>query len=727
MVVILFDANVIQVKFANWTLCTRSCSLISDLLTQELTPLSYKILCYFILNPNRIISRDEFVSSVWANHYVDDNAINKAISDLRRLLKATEEAPNLIKTHYKKGYSFISEVEFIRELQSLSQEATQEQVISSASSEIELISTQEASVKQNIEGSSSLERLKNKLKKHKVIKPNLVVSVLSISILLIGLVYWWQQQPQTLHLQSKKLSISDSSVYAFLSLSPANDKLALSKLDTKSGVDEIFLIDLFTHKNTKIISEDFDSYHIGWASNSNSIYYQVINNEQEFCEVWRADFLVNNEVSHKEKILDCKSQYILSLAADEESNRVIYTKFGYRNVPSLAALVARDLSTGEEFQVTSPNLDSFGDRYVTLSPDNEKIAFVRVQTGLRQIFIANLDGSMQKMLYETTDIIRHVSWNKEASGLVWYVPTSKKLMSFDLKSEEIISKSVNTDSYVSSMLPGFNALYGATRTSDDDIYLYDTREKALNELVESRASEFMPIAVKEGFYFFQEGEPAQLYSYFGEKISKDDIPIDLSTLSSGEYNKSNALLALSFNKELRLFELRNKDLKDSFVLKHQIVNLSWFNDENLLLVLKAKQGEQHIWLFNVKTEELQKIIHKNAKGVATNADGKIFYQDFYNNFYLFDPQEGLEKKMLSLSDYPYVIWKLHDGNIYYSTGNNLLKYSIDTNQETYLLADFDINEKLITDFSILESSGDVSFILQIHSFKSNEVVLFEFL
>ena len=122
-----------------------------------------------------------------------------------------------------------------------------------------------------------------------------------------------------------------------------------------------------------------------------------------------------------------------------------------------------------------------------------------------------------------------------------------------------------------------------------------------------------------------------------------------------------------------------------------------------------------------------KIIHKNDKVVATNTDGKIFYQDFYNNFYLFDPQEGLEKKILSLSDYPYVIWKLHDGNIYYSTGNNLLKYSIETNEKTYLLADFDINEKIITDFSIFESSGVLKFIFQIHSFKSNEVVLFELL
>jgi len=721
---ILFDVNVLQVKFANWTLCTRSCSLISEDTTQELTPLSYKILCYFILNPSRIISRDEFISSVWENHYVDDNAINKAISDLRRLLKATDSSPNLIKTHYKKGYSFVCEVEYIYENSNSSEELSIDPVTHT-------ISDGSLAVKKTeIENSKSSPKLYQSLLGYKdntnlLLQLKYLLVFITVLLTVSGASYWWYQQPQVLNLKSKKISISDNSVYAFLSLSPTNDKLAVSKLNTKKGIDEIFLIDLKTHKNTKIISADLDSYHIGWASNSNSIFYQLISNEKQFCEIWRADFLINNEVSNKEKILDCKSQYILSLVADETSNRIIYTKFGYRNVASLAALVARDLTTGEEFQVTSPNIDSFGDRYVVLSPDKEKIAFIRIQTGLRQIFIANLDGSMQKLLYETTESIRGISWNSEASGLSWYVPSSKKLISIDLVSKEVTSKLVNTDSYISSMLTGFDSLYGATRASDEDIFLYDPKERQLKKLVDSRASEFMPIVVKDGFHFLQEGTPVQFYSYFNGQLVNDAISVDLTSFNSGDYNEHNGLLALSFDKELRLVEPGKKDLIDSFKLQHQIVHSSWFNDENLLLILDSKQSEQHVWLFNIKTEELQKIIHKNAKAVSKNAAGNIIYQDFYNNFYLFDLQEGLEMQVLSLSGFPYVIWKMHKDNIYYSTGDNLFKHSLETNEETELIQDFEIGEKLITDFAIMHSPGFEKFILQIQGFKSNEVVLLE--
>lgn len=726
MVVIVFDTNVYQVKFANWTLCTRSCSLVSDITTQELTPLSYKILCYFILNPNRIISRDEFVSSVWSNHYVDDNAINKAISDLRRLLKDTDDSPNLIKTHYKKGYSFISEVEYVYEkANAASIPASISETISPETNEIELSPTLVQTDSASAEPTPKQLLLGKPKATSKLLNLKFLILFISILSASTGAIYWWEQQPQVLHLKSKKLSISDNSVYAFLSLSPANDKLAVSKLNTKNGVDEIFLIDLITHKNTKIISENIDSYHIGWASNSNSIYYQLINNEEQICEIWRADFLISNEVSNKEKILDCKSQYILSLVADETSNRIIYTKFGYRNVPSLSALVARDLTTGEEFQVTSPNIDSFGDRYLALSPNKDKIAFIRVQTGLRQIFIANLDGSMQKLLYETTESIRSISWNSEASKLSWYVPNSKRLISFDIVSKEIMSKTVNTDSYISTMLSGLNSLYGATRASDDDIFLYDTKDGVLNKLIDSRASEFMPIVVNEEFHFFQEGTPVKQFSYFDGKINKDEISVDLTTFNSGDYREQNGLLALSYDKELRLVDLEKKDLVEKFSMKYQISDLSWFNDESLLLILESKQSEQHVWLFNINTEELQKIIHKNAKSVSINTAGKIIYQDFYNNLYLFDPQEGLETQILSLSNFPYVIWKLYNDGVYYSTGDNLFKYSLETHEETGLIKKFEINEMLITDFDIADSPSGKKFILQIQGFKSNEVVFFE--
>lgn len=724
MVVILFDTNVSQVKFADWTLCTRSCSLVSEITTQELTPLTYKILCYFILNPNRIISRDEFVTSVWANHYVDDNAINKAISDLRRLLKATNDSPNLIKTHYKKGYSFICEVEYVYEdstpLGEYSIDTT-----SQATNEINISATANEAKNLNSLNQSSQFLLGYKEKPSSLFSLKYFLLIIALLIAGGGATYWWQTQPKVLNLQSKKLSISDNSVYSLLSLSPSNDKLAVSKLNPKNNVDEIFLIDLETHKNTKIISEELDSYPIGWASNSSSIYYQIINNEQSICEIWRADFRVNNEVAAKEKILDCESQYILSLVTDELSNRIIYTKFGYRNVPSLSALVARDLETGEEFQVTSPNIDSYGDRYVTLSPAKDKIAFLRFQTGLRQIFIANTDGSMQQVIYESTESIGRISWSSDTGDLSWYVAESKKLMTFNQVTRDLTAKTITTDSFVDSLLPGINSFYAATRSVDDDIYFYDEKSSFFKRLTDSRAREYRPIAADKGFYFFQEGKKVTLNSFFDEKLKTETLGVELSEVHTGDFSINNKTLALGNDKEIILINPENRKVIDTFSLEHQIAYISWFNESNLLLVLESGQSKQHVWLFDINTEKLQKIIHRDAKRTSMTKTGKIIYQDFYNSFYLFDPQEGTQKQIMSLIDYPFINWKYLDKHIYYSTGRNLIRYSMETEKETTIFDEFHTDEKTIMDFTILNNDGFLQFIFEVQHFKSNSVILLE--
>ncbi|MBE0357577.1 winged helix-turn-helix domain-containing protein [Pseudoalteromonas phenolica] len=714
----MLDANITQVKFADWLLLTRSCSLVSGGTTQELTPLNYKILSYFILNPNRIVSRDEFISSVWENHYVDDNAINKAISDLRRILKSSDSAQILIKTHYKKGYSFVCDVELILDTKLLSSDSAQHDLSEYSYENEKFDVTPHLYASRKLEKSSISAHLKQIL----YFKITILISIMVVSLFFIG--YWFLQQPESLRLESKKLSISEDGIYASLNLSPSSEKLAVTKENIKTGIDEIFLIDLETHKNTKIISEQFDSYPIGWASNSNSIYYQIINNDKKVCEVWRADFKINNEVDSKEKVLECDSQYILSMVSDDQHNRMVYTKFGYRNVPSLSALVARDLSTGEEFQVTSPNIDSFGDRFVSLSPNKEKIAFVRMQTGYSQIYIAKLDGSMQSKIYESNVRINRVEWGEDSEELFWYVPSSQSLFTFDIKTVSLQEKSVSSKRF-SNMITSQDVFLATTRTADADIYTFNTLNNELKQITDTRMYEFGPVIDGNIFYFFREDEELTLNYYLDNELKRLPSSLDINTVSSSDFNKSERTLALSHGNRVILYKPYENRTVDKFVFEKQVVHVSWFNDSRLLLIFEGEQSEQHIWMYDLDSEELQKIIHSDAYQVAQAYSNKIIYQDFYTNLHLFDPTEGTSKLLLSVPNNPYIKWCYLDEHIYYSTGKNLIKYSLETQKETSLFGKNLESEKFILDFSVDKNESVEKFILQIHTLKSNEVVLLE--
>ena len=88
-----------------WQFISNRCVITSNNLERELDPLLVKLLLHFVNKPQQIVSRQALIESVWQQSYVDDNAINRAISELRKqLAHPTEKAP-LLKTHYRKGYS----------------------------------------------------------------------------------------------------------------------------------------------------------------------------------------------------------------------------------------------------------------------------------------------------------------------------------------------------------------------------------------------------------------------------------------------------------------------------------------------------------------------------------------------------------------------------------------------------------------------------------------------
>ena len=67
----------------------------------ELSAFSFKLLSYFLMNANRLISRQEFMKNVWEDTTLDDRVINAHIVSLRNKLRGFRGE---IKTIYGMGY-----------------------------------------------------------------------------------------------------------------------------------------------------------------------------------------------------------------------------------------------------------------------------------------------------------------------------------------------------------------------------------------------------------------------------------------------------------------------------------------------------------------------------------------------------------------------------------------------------------------------------------------------
>lgn len=67
-----------------WQFIENRCVLVAGNIERELDPLLVKLLLYFVAKSQQIVPRQELVEQVWKQSFVDDNAINRAISELRK-------------------------------------------------------------------------------------------------------------------------------------------------------------------------------------------------------------------------------------------------------------------------------------------------------------------------------------------------------------------------------------------------------------------------------------------------------------------------------------------------------------------------------------------------------------------------------------------------------------------------------------------------------------------
>jgi DNA-binding winged helix-turn-helix (wHTH) protein len=73
-----------------------------------LTAMEFKVLIFFVSNPNRVISRDDMLNQVWGyENYPCTRTVDNQILKLRKKLEAEAEHPVHFRTVHGVGYKFI--------------------------------------------------------------------------------------------------------------------------------------------------------------------------------------------------------------------------------------------------------------------------------------------------------------------------------------------------------------------------------------------------------------------------------------------------------------------------------------------------------------------------------------------------------------------------------------------------------------------------------------------
>jgi DNA-binding winged helix-turn-helix (wHTH) protein len=75
-----------------------------------LTPKAFDVLHYLVTHPDRLVTKDTLLDDVWPETAISDTVVRIAISELRRALGDTAQAPRFIATVHRRGYRFVAPV-----------------------------------------------------------------------------------------------------------------------------------------------------------------------------------------------------------------------------------------------------------------------------------------------------------------------------------------------------------------------------------------------------------------------------------------------------------------------------------------------------------------------------------------------------------------------------------------------------------------------------------------
>ncbi|ALO40691.1 winged helix-turn-helix domain-containing protein [Pseudoalteromonas phenolica] len=417
-------------KIGAWICDFATQSITDGAQKRELDPLSFKLLEYFILNNERIITRQELIEQVWQKGFVDDNAINRAISELRKTLKSELEPGLSIKTHYRKGYSLFLPVEALS--------CTTEQTRTALKPTKPSITDKEV-------GKSSNNRLYFS-----------AGAVFFATIMAIIFLFPKESEKEVLttsNTQSIQLTPTPLSWYQGghnnLYLSPDQHTLAYQLYTEREELSttEIYLFDFATQTHKRINLPYSEVSLKGWSADNQKIFFSIFKpvpnseaTQQTTCGVWSITNF-HSDSPHISELLSCDKFTNLPRLGNIFSltpNNIIHEKSmqnenGYTN-----ALFKHNLRDNSSFRITTPSSIGQGDYIVAITTKPQRIIFERETTSGYQLFMIGENGHNLEKIADLSERIWSASFNEKTGILSWFTRGAQLMHQFDIKGKELL-------------------------------------------------------------------------------------------------------------------------------------------------------------------------------------------------------------------------------------------------------------------------------------------------
>lgn len=589
----------------------------------ELEPLLCKLLVFFASNPGRIVSRQELIDAIWQQSFVDDNAINRAISELRKVLQHPTLQQSPIKTHHRKGYS----------LQLATEDA---QPTPNHTSTI---------ARSNVGTSPNVKRY---------------LSMSIIVILLATAAYWWlsRAKPETVDAASanpyqvQHLTLSSKQKVTWFKgvesrplLSPDKQLLAFSHA-LEDGSMRILvrkaMLSVTGQAQPDIAIESADAMHIAhsWQPQTRQLLIQSITKDGKHCQYLNYDF--SQFPDYKTTLLSQCNGFAFGNSQVSADGQWLYHNVATSGMYSGNSLVVENLNTANIQTLVAAPATGLGVTMQALSADGSKLAYILMPESNRpEVFIYTPETREHQRLlsFPFPILLMGLDWSPDQSQL--YLPGTDAILKLDIASKALTIMKLPDDVVVGELtLASDNQAYtsalSANSMTQSAIQLvkvsqpFDEARRQFTPLHDAEGSAISPafsptIANRYAFAANWSGGWQLWLNDNGQQQQLTEFADATEPINNTGWSSDGRFISFVKHGNLYLYDLQQKRLIPKLE-NNDIGQPVWLPDNSGIVLTRLQQDSQNLWQLDLMSNQLTQLSFGGGNQPQFDANGQLLFQ-----------------------------------------------------------------------------------------------------
>ena len=521
--------------------------------TVTLAPKVFETLLCLVENNGKIISKEDLMSEVWQNSFVEESNLTQNIYTLRQIFGKRNK---FIETVPRRGYRFTADVKIIGNESSIEKlNGNLSEIVVSRKTTATLL--REEIIEEDGDNVYLIQKSKilpepNKQPFFQSRKFQLGLVIGLFAAILIGTIsfFVWRRNfaaPSNALLEKIIFSnLTDTGDVKQIAVSPDGQFLAFIKKD-----DSIWLKDINSKQDLPLnLAKEFNPQAVHFSPDGNSIYFLNRKNAVSGAEIYKtsrfggnAEFIVGNvwsefsisadgsKIAFYRKSPSENEHYLVVTNLTDKSEKFLLTKhfpegFDLRSSPAWSpdgkeiyaiakpqdkpnsTLVKVNLENSQEKTINTPQIRQFV--AITALPDNENLIFsAREQNKFPQVYKMKKTGVAIQRLTNDLNLYRKLSLSADGKSLValqknnashlWLLP--------DLKTENArqltFGKNNRDAKHGLDVLPDGKIVFTSLEDLNRDLWIFSPQDNTKQQLtIKQNEANERPLVSKDGEFIY---------------------------------------------------------------------------------------------------------------------------------------------------------------------------------------------------------------------------------